>query len=136
MLLVVDVNIIFSSIIKEGKTAELLVLDKLELITPEFVLTEIEKHNDEILLKTHRSYEDVVRFLFVIEEKIEVIPSPEIVPFLLEAESIIPEHIKDIQYIALALKYGCALWSNEKRLKRQSRIEVFSTSDLARLFGR
>ena len=136
MLLVVDANILFSAIIKEAKTAELLVSEKLELITPEFVLSEVVKHKDEILLKTHRSPEDFASFLFIIEDKIEVIPDTEIKPFLAEAESLIPEHTKDVPYLALALKYDCGLWTNEKRLKRQSGVKVYLTYELLKLLGK
>ncbi|RLG24822.1 hypothetical protein DRN85_07025 [Methanosarcinales archaeon] len=36
----------------------------------------------------------------------------------------------DIDLLALALKLNCPIWSQEKTFKSQSRIKVFSTSDL------
>jgi len=39
---------------------------------------------------------------------------------------------KDAQYLALAMKYGIPIWSNDKRLKRQSIVKVFSTEELIR----
>lgn len=131
MLLVVDANVLFAAMIKEGDTAEVLVSEQLRLITPEFVLSEFEKHKDEILLKTHRTSVDFAKFLYILENRIEVIPSTEIKPFLRDAESIIHVHPKDVPYFALALKYDCAIWSNEKRLKEhQKRIKVYNTAEL------
>jgi len=41
MNLIVDANILFSALIKEGLTAELLISDKLQLFAPEFLFTEV-----------------------------------------------------------------------------------------------
>jgi len=40
--------------------------------------------------------------------------------------------IKDVQYLALAEKYGIPIWSNDKRLKNQSVVKVFSTEEIIR----
>ena len=134
MLLVVDATELFSAAIKEGKTAEILVSDKVDLITPEFVFSEFKDHKDEISSKTHRSSEDFVKFLTVLEDKIEVIPSLDLAPFLEDADAICPDP-EDIQYFAAAFKYNCAIWSEDKELKNQSRIKVYSTSDLVKELG-
>jgi predicted nucleic acid-binding protein len=55
MKLVVDANILFAALIKEGSTAELLISDKLQLFAPEFLFTEFAKYEEFILKKTHRS---------------------------------------------------------------------------------
>jgi predicted nucleic acid-binding protein len=36
----------------------------------------------------------------------------------------------DIDFTALALKLDCPLWSNDKELKQQTVVKVFSTSEL------
>ncbi|MEK0336574.1 MAG: PIN domain-containing protein [Nitrosopumilus sp.] len=134
MLLVVDANILFSAAIKEAKTSELLVSDGLEIITPEFIFSEFKKHKDEVLEKTHRSPEDFSKFLLVVEDKIEVIPGSELKPFLKEANSLSPDP-DDIQYFAAALKYNCAIWSDDAALKKQSEVKVYSTSELLKELG-
>ena len=55
MKLVVDANVLFAALIKEGSTAELLISDKLQLFAPEFLFTEFSKYEELILKKTHRS---------------------------------------------------------------------------------
>jgi len=130
VLLVLDANILFSAVIKNGKTAELLTSDKLDLITPEFILSEFSKYKQELLIKTHRSPEEFAKFLLIIQDKVDIIPSLESKPFLKQAESLSPDP-KDLQYFAVALKYNCAIWSNDKILKEQKGIKVFSTSELA-----
>lgn len=125
MLLIVDANELFSAAIKEGKNAEILVSDKVELITPEFILSEFKEHKEELLLKTHRSSEDFTKFLLAMEDKIEVVPRSELKPFLKEAGLSSPDP-DDAQYFAAALKYHCGIWSEDKELKKQSRVNIFN----------
>jgi len=55
MKLVIDANILFAALIKEGSTAELLISDKIQLFAPEFLFKEFSKYKNLILKKTHRS---------------------------------------------------------------------------------
>lgn len=56
MLLVVDANIIFSALIKGGKTLDIFILNRrinrFKFIAPEYLMVEVEKHIDEIINKT------------------------------------------------------------------------------------
>ena len=63
MKLVIDANILFAALIKEGPTAELLISDKLQLFAPEFLFTEFSKYEELILKKTHRTKEEFNEFL-------------------------------------------------------------------------
>ena len=130
MKLVVDANVLFAALIKEGSTAELLISDKLQLFAPEFLFTEFAKYKKQILKKTHRSHEEFIQFLDLLEEQIIVIPKKEIVPFINKAEKISPDP-KDTVYLALAFALKANLWSNDKNLKKgQKEIIVFSTEEL------
>ena len=70
MKLVVDANILFAALIKEGSTAELLISDKLQLFAPEFLFTEFAKYEELILKKTHSSREEFNQFLDLLKEQI------------------------------------------------------------------
>ena len=132
MLLVVDANILFSAAIKHGKTAEIIFSEEISLITPEFIISEFKKYKEEILSKTHRSKNEIIKFFLTMENKIEVIPSANLKTLLLKANSISPDP-DDAHYFAAALKYKCPIWSNDKKLKEQSDIEVFSTQDIVKI---
>ncbi|MCK4435272.1 hypothetical protein KAU87_00515, partial [Candidatus Bathyarchaeota archaeon] len=56
------------------------------------------------------------------------IPLEEYSSFMKEALAI-PDP-DDIDFPALALKLDCPLWSNDKELKQQTVVKVFSTSEL------
>lgn len=132
MNLVVDANILFSSLIKEGKTQELFLDLSFNLYTPEFIFTEFEKHKDEILEKTNRSSEEFNEILNTMKEVINIIPEEEFEEFILAAEEISPDQ-DDVMYFALALKLNCPIWSNDKKLKEQDKIKVYSTNELVNI---
>ena len=132
MELVVDANILFSALIKDSLTAELLFEPALKLYTPEFLLEEFTKYEELILKKINRSKEKYIEIFHCLKDIINFIPEEEFSEFLHEAEIISPD-IKDTAYIALALKMKCPVWSNDKTLKNQKIITVYSTSDLIKI---
>ncbi|MBR9704371.1 putative toxin-antitoxin system toxin component, PIN family [Candidatus Pacearchaeota archaeon] len=129
MKLVVDANILFSSLIKEGKTIELLLDPSLQLFTPEYILTEFEKHKDEILKKTNRLIKEFNEIFNFLKTIINIIPEHELSNCLNKANQISPDP-NDAMYFALAIKLNCAIWTNDKKLKDQNIIKIYSTSEL------
>jgi predicted nucleic acid-binding protein len=110
MQLVVDANILFSALITDGFTAELLFEEELKLYTAEFIIEEFLKYKDEILKKSKRSPESFSSFMHALQEIITVIPQEEYETHIQEAKEISPDK-RDAAYFALALKLRCAIWS-------------------------
>jgi len=52
--------------------------------------------------------------------------------FITEAEKISPDK-KDSDYFALALKFDCAIWTNDKKLREQERVKIYSTEEINEL---
>ena len=130
MKLVIDANIIFAALIKGGLTAELIISNELQLFAPEFLLEEFSKYQNQILEKTHRSKKNFGNFVRILKEYITFIPQKNITPFLEKANAFSPDP-KDSVYLALALALKSAVWSNDKKLKKeQNHIKVLSTEDL------
>jgi len=134
MNLVVDANILFSLLIKKSKSAEILINPLFNFYAPEFIFEEIEKHTEEISAKLKRSKEELIGMLRMINELIKIIPKDEISRFMAEAARICPDE-KDIAYFASALSIECPIWSNDKKLKEQDKIRVYSTEELVRVFN-
>lgn len=134
MIVVVDANELFSLLIRGSKDAkEILVCEKIQLITPEFLLIEFSHNKEEILSKTHRTESEFVEILSIIESRIKFVSEEEFKEFIPKACKLFPEHEKDVPYLALSIKYNCPLWSEEKLLKKQSEIEVFNTEELSKI---
>ncbi len=67
--------------------------------------------------------------MHALKEVLTVIPKEEYISFFENAKTISPNE-KDILYFALALKLNCGIWSNDKRLKEQNKILVYSTTEV------
>lgn len=130
MELVIDANVIFSALISTGgKTCDLLFSDEISLFAPEFLKEEFEKHKQEILLKSKLAEVDFELALSLIFSRIKIIPGSEFGSFIQQAKEVCPDP-NDAEYFALALKQGCPIWSNDKELKNQKNIKIYSTQEL------
>lgn len=129
MNLVVDANILFAALIKISKTSDLMVDNSLNLVSVEFIFEEFEKYKDLIRKKTTRTEEEFEMFMGIIQKRVKLIPFEKFKSFMNETETFSPDP-KDTEYLALALKLNCALWSNDKKLKTQDKVKVYSTEDL------
>ncbi len=129
MDVVIDANVFFAILIKDSFSCHLLFSERFHLFTPEFIFTEFEKHKKEIMKKTERTTEDFFRLLEIFKRRITIIPLEELIDYIDEAERITPDP-KDLAYFALALKLNGVIWSNDKKLKEQNRVKVYSTHEL------
>ena len=135
MDLIVDANVLFSVLIKKGKTEEIIFETDLHLFSPEFIFNEFEKYKQRILEKTERTPEELEELMDILKKKIKTVPNEETEKFVSDAEKISPDK-KDVDYFALALKLKCPIWSQDKALKeKQKEVAVYSTDDLAKMFS-
>lgn len=136
MLLVVDANIVFSSLIRRGNPFKVFEANKIfktfEFIAPEFLFTEIGEKLDKISAETKLSKQELLDVLSFIKEQIEFIPSSEFLDKMPEAMKL---NFKDSPYLALALKLNCLIFSGDKKLGEQRRIEVLSPKQLLDMLG-
>jgi predicted nucleic acid-binding protein len=125
--LIIDANILFSALLKDSVTSDLLFKHK--LYAPEFIIDEFKKYKKELMKKTKRSDKEFTIFFEIIERNITLIPKEALQLYIKKAEKISPDP-KDVLYFALALKLKCALWSQDKALKNQKEIIVYNTEEL------
>lgn len=112
-------------------TAELIFDEELKLYSPDFFIEEFMKYEDLILKKTNRTREKYIEILHSLKDVITTIPKEEFSRLIDKAEDISPDP-KDVPHIALAMKLRCAIWSNDKKLKNQEIVKVYSTGDLVK----
>ncbi len=91
--------------------------------------TEVEKHKPRLLSETKLPADEFEEALEFLNEEIDIVPFGEFIGLLPEAENICPDP-KDKQYFALALAFGCGIFSGDPPLKKQSAIRVFSPREL------
>jgi predicted nucleic acid-binding protein len=132
MELVVDANILMSALIaSDGKTRELIFSPRFELFAPEFLFEEIEAHGTTICKKSKLNPATLQLAMTILTSRIQVIPKEDFLSSVLLAEKLSPDP-KDTIYLALALWRRCALWTNDRALKQQTEVRVFSTHELLR----
>ena len=133
MKLVIDANIVLAGLISaEGITRELLFSPNLELVSPDFLLEEIDKYRSVVKEKAGFSDTELHTAFSIVLSRIKIVPSTEYGSLRPIAKKISPDP-GDTEYFALALKMSCPLWSNDKRLKGQKKVTVLSTSEMLKL---
>lgn len=132
MELIIDANIIISALISwHGKSRDLIFLNSLSFFAPEYLLEETEKYKELIIRKSGLDENSFKLATSLIFSKINLIPFSEFESFITKAKDICPDP-NDEEYFALALSKKIPLWSEDKALKQQSEIKIFSTKELIR----
>ena len=141
MKLVVDSNVLFSFFWKKSIFENVSAMPHVQLFTPEFALEEIREHREELQKKTKISRQGFSEILEELMQRVEFVPLKEYDSLFPKTKAIAKhlsdkeEFIKDIDFVSLALKLNCPLWSNDRLLKKQSQITVISTREIIELFG-
>ncbi len=133
MQIVIDANVIISMLISPGKPIDVFFREEMEVFAPELLLKEIENHKTEICEKSRISSDEIEKLFSILKNKLLVVPEEDFLKYRDEAERICPDQ-KDVAYFALALCIHCPIWSNEKKLKEQDHVKVYSTHELIEMF--
>lgn len=131
MRIVVDTNILISSLIKDSITREILLLPYMDFYLPEFALEEVEAHKVKISKLSGLSSDEIDFFLDLLLENISIVPAQTIRPYLKEAEKIIGNiDPGDIPFVALALAVdNDGIWTNDKHFKKARKIKIWNTPE-------
>ena len=129
LLLVVDTNILISALLKPHSEKKTIFNPKIELITPNFFLKELDKYAGEFQKRMKISNQEFDEAIKLILDTITIIPENDYSNFLEEAAQMLTDK-KDSPFLALAIAKHCPIWSNDKGFKKQNRIRVFSTQEL------
>ena len=124
---VADANVLFSAFIS-GKQHYLNFFVRNQILTIDFVFTELEKYRNIILKKSKMSNQELFNFSIGLFQKITVIPSFTILPEVLEQAYYWCEGIdtKDVLYLALTLQYdGSKLLTRDRVLHDRLKAKGF-----------
>ncbi|MEK6892637.1 MAG: PIN domain-containing protein [Nanoarchaeota archaeon] len=134
MKLIIDTNRIIASLIKPQTSRAILFNKNFKFITPNFTLSEIMKYKEEIIRKGNLIPAEFDLLLFIIFEYLEIIPIEEYTSYVDEASKLMTD-IKDVPFLALAIAYKAdGIWSDDSDFKKQNKVKVYTTSDLANFF--
>lgn len=140
MILVVDFNVVFSSLITRGNSRFVFELNdivgKFEFISTQYMYSELDDNLDRIASLSKLSEAEILEVLGFIKRSVEIMPFKAFEDKAREAVAIAP-HLKDVPYVALSLKFDCKILSGDKGLKKALPDKVIAPSEaLDILLGR
>lgn len=137
MKIIIDSNVLFSALIEDSKTRELILENEGPFLFPSFIFDEFEKHKKELYDKSEMQKGDFDELLKLITSKVEIVPKEKLIPNKEKAVEIIRDRDKDdITFIACALAYpNSVIWSDDKKLKRQKKIVILNTQEIMDFFA-
>jgi len=134
MLLIVDVNVIFSALYSKDAAYDVFAINRsrriFEWVAPEYMFLELRKNTDKLLQASKLSRDEIENVLSFIEEELWIIPGDEFGEFVPKAAELLSEHKKDTPYLALALKLNCPIFSGDKKFKKLSPVRVYNPREL------
>ncbi len=134
MKLVLDSNIIFSALIKNSTTRNIILSDVFELHAPEYIFSEITKHKELILKKSKMNQGDFDALLLLLQKHINLVSKEKYNEKMALAEDILKDiDIIDSPFLALALALNCSIWSNDGHFKQQDKVDVHITKELTNI---
>jgi predicted nucleic acid-binding protein len=90
--------------------------------------TELDKHAGDISSYSKPTRKETAEVLGFIKGSIEIIPFEAFQDKAHEAIAISP-HLKDVPYVALALKYDCMILTGDKGLKKRLPEKVLTPTE-------
>ncbi len=136
MIIIIDVNVFLSALIKDSTTREIILTYEQEFCFPEKSLQKIRKYKPLIQKKSGLSDLDFLKLFHSLLKVIRIIPNEKLLDYWDEAKEIM-EHIdpEDVVFIAAALSQDDAIiWSNDSHFEKQNKIITLKTKDLVNLF--
>jgi predicted nucleic acid-binding protein len=134
MELVVDTAILFSFFNERSRARQISISGEVVLHSPVFAVRELKEHKSRILEDFSLSESQFEIVMKLLETVVRFVPEEEYSQLFSRAKEISPDP-DDVDFFALALKFDCAIWSNDERLRAQSVVEVLATEDVVKLLG-
>ena len=135
MKIVIDTNVFMAGLLKDSEIRRLLIDENINFFLLEHAINEVEKYKTELCNKSGYSEEDLESMISFLLENIEIVPFEQIKRNIEIAEKIMNSiDIKDAPFIATSLAIKAdGIWSFDKYFTLQSKIKVFTTTDIQKL---
>ena len=120
MKVVVDTNIIFSSLLRQHeRRRKFLCTRTFQFYSPNYVFVELFKHKDKLMRCTKATEAEVYEFLTSILEQINFVTPDIISPCHRETAYRLCADIDefDVPFVALTLEFDGLLWTGDKKLR-------------------
>jgi putative PIN family toxin of toxin-antitoxin system len=132
MRLVIDTNIIISSLISNSTRRHILMDSNIEFISPEYTFAEILKHIDMIKKKAKLAPNDPQYVMDILFSRITIYPKEEYADCYDQAKEIMKDiDMDDAPFLALAMKTKVdGIWSEDKGFQQQNLVRIYTTKEI------
>lgn len=129
--IIVDANILFSALLRDGTTRLLILHPKFDLHTPEYLWEELERNRDFLVRKSGTTQETFQILAESLRQRIRSIPLEVIRPHVDEAARRLsnPDD-PDIAYVAAAIAIDGTIWTHDRRLSARAQVPRIDTAAL------
>lgn len=108
-----------------------MVNSKDNLLFPEFEFSEIERHKEEILKKSKLLSNEFENLFSELLKYVQIVKAEEIINYKNQAFGIMDGVDKDdVIFIAAALAYNAAIWSDDADFQKQDKIKILTTKEV------
>lgn len=137
MRLVIDTNIIISSLISNSVRRSILLNSGYDFISPEYTYTEIMNHIDLIENNAKITSKELQYVMDILFSNIKIYPKKDYIEYYPEAKKIMSDiDPDDAPFLALAMKAQVdGIWSEDKGFLKQDRVKIYTTKNLIELIN-
>ena len=138
MKLVIDTNRLAAALIKSSLNRELILVDKFEFYSPDYITTEIENNRSYFIKKAKINSNEFDDILNTLLDHIHLVPFEQFKDNYLKALKIMNTvDPNDSVFLALGLSIDVAgIWTEDKDFYAQNILRVYSTKELLRLLDK
>lgn len=132
--IVVDTNVLISALINPNSIVwDIIRIEEVDFFAPEITIDEIENYEDMIKNKLE-SKERKEEYSYLTSElfhPVIIVPTPVYEEEIEKAYKIMKSvDEKDTEFLALALSYGCPIWSDDSDFKKQSEVKTYTSKQI------
>ena len=130
-----DTNVILKALIKDSLVRGILLGSSHEFLIPEYAIDETKKHLDVAAKRSGLSEDEIISVMDTLLTNIRVIPADKVLSKWKEAEEVMARIDEDdVPFVAASMSVSCdGIWSDDKDLRRQNKVKVWTTKDVAGL---
>ena len=134
MKIVVDASVVFAALTSDSITRQLLLYPFNKYYSPDFLMTELQKHKKELMAKAHLSetaYDEILRLILT---NLRIVSRLNYGNEIKKAAKIMERLDKnDAPYIALSIAIKAdGIWTYDKHFEKQSVVKALKTKDVAK----
>lgn len=127
----VDANVLFSALLRDGTTRHMILFGGLDLHTPDAIWDEFDRNRAYLLKKSGATEQAFGRLLELMKDRIASVPLDAVRPHVATAERALgPKDRLDAPYVATAIAIGGAMWTQDRRLSRKAGVRCYTTKEL------